>query len=505
MNPNDFVVIPGNKSGSSVKLKARNLRELKLETVQLELDSGVMEERLQQLRQVMSREKKERERSGGQHWKSGQAGSLMNHPQVVLRNNEHVSQKITPGKTKIRMLKDTAEERPKRVVTSIPVYATEKPNNKGKTCGQCETRRPAMVCVECGEDYCSSCFAKFHQKGALKLHRYMPFKPEERTADMPSDFVNQFKKQIDSDGSAVKNVQVVKKRLPGNKSPSQMVTKRNAETVILENEADAPVKCGQSTDTDNADCGLLLNGCFDEEQSSESFQEVLNEWRQGRPDEEPKPIETYSVATEMSELQDDRVKKTIEIHFKEHSLSYLDKLLLKKHRRSPDSLLSRYKNSQPSLSSTTRSSPGGKIEYSDDDEDLILTAEQIEEHENFAALFKVVEPSKEVEKVPSCLSIVELNEPISGAMEETCNYLVDEPDFSDSENKERTNATLPDLQTPSQHQDCTEALSETSRNSVTSPVQASKETNLSPLTSTYTLRRETLLSSLHNTDEDLIE
>ena len=30
------------------------------------------------------------------------------------------------------------------------------------------------ACTECGEDYCASCFASFHLKGALKKHRSVP-------------------------------------------------------------------------------------------------------------------------------------------------------------------------------------------------------------------------------------------------------------------------------------------------------------------------------------------
>lgn len=32
------------------------------------------------------------------------------------------------------------------------------------------------MCTECTENYCVGCFAKFHQKGALKLHNMIPIK-----------------------------------------------------------------------------------------------------------------------------------------------------------------------------------------------------------------------------------------------------------------------------------------------------------------------------------------
>ncbi|XP_060689905.1 zinc finger B-box domain-containing protein 1 [Hemiscyllium ocellatum] len=229
MNPNDFVVIPGNKSGTSVKLKARNLRELRLETLQLELDSDVMEQRLQQLRQTMRKEKEERERSGPYHWKSGQMGSLVNHAQVVLRNKENFNQKITSGKTKIRILKDHPEEPRKRAIIDAAVSETENLKVKGKLCGQCEIRSPVLVCVECGEDYCSSCFAKFHQKGALKLHRFSPFQAEEHASSNSLHLVSQFKKQIELD-PPVNTKQFLKKHFSLRKSSSQMAAPQHVES-----------------------------------------------------------------------------------------------------------------------------------------------------------------------------------------------------------------------------------------------------------------------------------
>ncbi|XP_078058774.1 zinc finger B-box domain-containing protein 1 [Mustelus asterias] len=288
MNPNDFVVLPGNKPGTSVKLKARNLRELRLETVQLELDSDVMEQRLQQLRQAMSKEKEERGRSGPYHWKSGQMGSLVNHAQDVLRNKENFNQKVTSGKTKIRILKDQREEPPKRVFTSAPVCKSERAKIKGKLCGQCEIRSPVLVCVECGEDYCSSCFAKFHQKGALKLHRFFPFQAEEHTSSNSLHLVTQFKKQIESDDPPVNTKQFLKKQFSSQRG------KQHAEVLNMEEEDDESAICMQSNSADDLNSSSLLNGDFDEEQSSKTFQEALKEWRDSKPGETEWAPEIFS-------------------------------------------------------------------------------------------------------------------------------------------------------------------------------------------------------------------
>ena len=41
----------------------------------------------------------------------------------------------------------------------------------------------SQACPECGENYCVGCFAKFHQKGALKLHRMVPIQVSRATLE----------------------------------------------------------------------------------------------------------------------------------------------------------------------------------------------------------------------------------------------------------------------------------------------------------------------------------
>ncbi|TNN82803.1 Zinc finger B-box domain-containing protein 1 [Liparis tanakae] len=107
MNLNDFVVLPNNKA-KSVKLNARNLQELQMETVTLAQESNEIEEKLQQLKESMSKEKEERGHSGGFRWKSGQFGSLNSNAVThsVKKNKENTLQKLSAGKVKIRVLKD---------------------------------------------------------------------------------------------------------------------------------------------------------------------------------------------------------------------------------------------------------------------------------------------------------------------------------------------------------------------------------------------------------------
>ncbi|NWV20360.1 ZBBX protein, partial [Origma solitaria] len=87
MNINDFVILPGSKTGTSKKLKTKTVKELQLEKVQLETENREMEKRLRQLQSNMSREKEERKKLGAYHWKSGQARPGTSQARVPANNN----------------------------------------------------------------------------------------------------------------------------------------------------------------------------------------------------------------------------------------------------------------------------------------------------------------------------------------------------------------------------------------------------------------------------------
>ncbi|NXW31123.1 ZBBX protein, partial [Phaetusa simplex] len=86
MNVNDFVILPGSKTGTSVRLKAKSIRELQLEKVQLETENKEMEKKLQQLQSNMSREKEERRKSSVYRWKSGRAGPMTIQARVLSQS-----------------------------------------------------------------------------------------------------------------------------------------------------------------------------------------------------------------------------------------------------------------------------------------------------------------------------------------------------------------------------------------------------------------------------------
>ncbi|XP_035239592.1 proline-rich protein 36 isoform X2 [Anguilla anguilla] len=359
MNLNYFVVVPNKPN--SMKMKGRNLPELHLDAVQLDQESRIIESRLQQLREDMSREKEEREKSGGFRWKSVKATS-----QGATKTKENSFQKLSAGKVKMRVLKGEPEE-PGRPTGKAPrpppgeQAASRKPRLRGKPCGQCEASAARLMCAECGEDYCVGCFARFHQKGALKNHRMIPIQMEIQTSISALDVVSQFKRQIEPEGSAVNSKRKDAKWSQGAlRSKPSSTTLPQTQLLLVKNDGVKERGEAESQHRQN-----LLCGEYDEKESERSFQEALWEWRgQGgvsevepvpelevelepevevdpEPDVGPEDLwglkETLKAPTEVFAAQADLVQRgrPIEVEFREHGLSYMEKLLVKKHRRTP--------------------------------------------------------------------------------------------------------------------------------------------------------------------------
>nr|KAF6476933.1 zinc finger B-box domain containing [Rousettus aegyptiacus] len=214
-------------------------------------------------------------------------------------------------------------------------FESEKPKIKGKVCGQCENKAALLVCLECGEDYCSGCFAKIHQKGALKLHRTTLLQAKSQILSNVLNVAHRFIKEVNPDESKGENCSTKeistsqhksKSLLPGSNSEVELSTTKKAE-------------CTNPRDR------LLCEGSFDEEASAQSFQEVLNQWRTGHHDDNEKQNlhAAKSDSLEECEVQTNlkvwREPNLINIEFKEDSISYMEKLWLKKYRRTPQEQL----------------------------------------------------------------------------------------------------------------------------------------------------------------------
>ncbi|XP_036207831.1 zinc finger B-box domain-containing protein 1 isoform X2 [Myotis myotis] len=330
MNSKDFVVLPWGKPGHSVKLKYKNVRELKMEKVQLELENHEMEKKLQEFQSTRSKDKEERE-SSDYHWKSGKVGKLGNQSHILSQNKRNVI-KHSPGKVRLKLLKEKLQE-PVRQALNYQMAnfsEREKPKIRGKVCGQCENKAALLVCLECGEDYCSGCFAKIHQKGALRFHRTTLLQAKSQILSNVLDVAHGFIKEVNPDRPKGEH------RSPKEISKSQHLPK---PPPLQESSSQMEVSTTQKGECINPRDRLLCEGSFDEEASAQSFQEVLNEWRTGHhndngeqnlPAAKPDSLEECEVQTNLKIW-----REPLHIEFKEDSISYMEKLWLKKHRRTP--------------------------------------------------------------------------------------------------------------------------------------------------------------------------
>nr|XP_014431299.1 zinc finger B-box domain-containing protein 1 isoform X1 [Pelodiscus sinensis]XP_025042856.1 zinc finger B-box domain-containing protein 1 isoform X1 [Pelodiscus sinensis]XP_025042857.1 zinc finger B-box domain-containing protein 1 isoform X1 [Pelodiscus sinensis] len=419
MNINDFVVLPGSKTGTSVKLKVKNVRELKLEKVQLELENREMETKLQQLQSNMSREKEERrERSSGYRWQSGQAGPMGIQPQGWSQNKENV--KASSGKVKLKILKEQIHEPVKQPFIHKMANAAipEKHKVKGKACGQCENKNALLVCLECGEDYCGSCFAKVHQKGALKLHRMIPLQAKTHMPVKKLEATHQFMKGLDPDESKENHEQkktISKNQLISDSSSSLLTSTGNAEEV-----SSVP------TVFENQNSGLLLHGTFDEEESAESFQEALTQWRNGNHEhkkeqnsDEAKPdsMGVCEVQTNITIL-----REPVKIEFREESLNYMEKLWLKKHRRMPFDQIPHLQVDEFRLKHEFMNETHGALNEGDGDDDDYLIVEDMKKY--WKALFRAEESDTVPKNLESALKIEILSDSCEEDLDESCNSVI---------------------------------------------------------------------------------
>ncbi|KAF6122702.1 zinc finger B-box domain containing [Phyllostomus discolor] len=330
MNTKDFVVLPWGKPGHSVKLKYKNARELRMEKVQLELQNQEMEKKLQEFQSTKRKDKEERE-SSGYYWKSGKVGKLNTQSHKMSQNKGNVIKALPPGKLKLKLLKEQLQESGRPLNYKMANSSeSEKPKIKGKPCGQCENKAALLVCLECGEDYCSGCFAKIHQKGALKLHRTTLLQAKSQILTNVLDVAHQFIKEI--------NPNEPKRENHSTKEASKIQHK--PQSPLLQGSiSEMDVSTTQKGERTNPRDRPLREGSFDEEASAQSFQGGLKEWRTGHhsknekqnsPAAKPDSLEECEVQTNLKIW-----REPLNIEFKEDSISYMEKLWLKKHRRTP--------------------------------------------------------------------------------------------------------------------------------------------------------------------------
>ncbi|XP_006150356.1 zinc finger B-box domain-containing protein 1 [Tupaia chinensis] len=397
MNTKDFVVLPWGKPGNSVKLKYKNVQELRMEKVQLEFENQEMENKLREFQSARSKEKERRE-STEYHWKSGKVGKLGNRSHMMSQNRGNVI-KLSAGKVKLKLLKDHIKAPVKQPINHKMASSSEseRPKIKGKVCGQCENKAALLICLECGEDYCSGCFAKIHQKGALKLHRTTLLQTKSQILSSVLDAAQQFIKEVHPDEPKGENISAKKASGSQLNPKSPLLQGSNSEVEITTRTS--------RTECTNPSGKLLCEGSFDEEASAQSFQEALNQWRAGNHDDKKQ----NSHAAKPDSFEDSEVqtnlkiwREPLNIEFKEDSLSYMEKLWLKKHRRTPQEQLHLLPDTFAHSCKTTREAP-----CSQDDSDEDSDVEKIEVQ--YPALFLPVEELNRERPEPS-LKIVELDD-----------------------------------------------------------------------------------------------
>ncbi|KAI4815128.1 hypothetical protein KUCAC02_005291, partial [Chaenocephalus aceratus] len=253
--------------------------------------------------------------SGGFRWKSGQSGSLNSNS--TKKNKENRLQKLSAGKLKIRVLKDeppTAPPQPPPLPPTTGLRTTRKSRLRGTHCGQCEVKTAGIMCAECAEDYCIGCFTRFHQKGALKLHRMIPIQTDLQTHVSSREVVHRFQNTI------TPGDQVPEK---GPDAGAQYVQSPPEHSQVLAVDQGEEKRVDMIEDVEDGD-GFptsLLTGEYNEEESTRSFQEALRQWRGDEAAE-----------TTTEEAMWTPVRPVSVVEFTENSLTYIDRLLLKKHR-----------------------------------------------------------------------------------------------------------------------------------------------------------------------------
>ncbi|XP_069848048.1 zinc finger B-box domain-containing protein 1 isoform X1 [Dipodomys merriami] len=425
MNTKDFVVIPWGKPGNSVKLKYKNAQELRMEKIQLELENEEMKKKFKEFQSTRSKEREETQ-SSGYHWKSGKVGRLGNQSRTMSQNKGNAI-KFPGGKLKLKLLKHESQETVRQPVKHKMANSpgSEKLKTKGKTCGQCEIKSALLVCLECGEDYCTGCFAKIHQKGALKLHRTTLLQSKSQILSSVLDVAHRFIKEVNPDEAKGGNISIKEANKSQSRPTSPPVWTSNSE--VKRNKTDR----GECTSPGDQ---LLCEGVFDEVASAQYFQEALNHWRAGNPDNKEKQNSQAGkpASSEECEVQTNLKiwSEPINIEFAEDSLSYMEKLWLRKHRRTPQELQSTQSDPVTCVRETTSEEECSWNEKEDkednsDDEEIKI---------QYPTPFLPIEEIK-LERFEPSLKIIELDDTCEEELEEQGNAVPYKVELVDSDSQ----------------------------------------------------------------------
>ncbi|XP_031229960.1 zinc finger B-box domain-containing protein 1 isoform X2 [Mastomys coucha] len=430
MNTKDFVVIPWGKPGSSVKLKYKRVQELQMEKIQLELENQKMEKKLREFQSTWNK-RKEEIMASGYHWKSGNMNKLSN-PSRTMSQSKGNTTKLSAGKVKLKLLKEEVQAPAKQQVSYSMAHSTgsENTKTKRKVCGQCENKAALLVCLECGEDYCSGCFAKMHQKGALKFHRTTLLQPKSQILSNVLDAAHQFIKEANPPNEGT------------NPAEASSKSQQKLKALPLQNSSEVETTAAKGGEGGTPRYQAMWEMPFDEEASAQSFQEALTQWRVGQQGEnkheevqakKPDSVEECEVQTNLKIWTE-----PINIEFTEDSLSYMEKLWLKKYRRTPqEQLRTMLPNTFPHPCEATAEAQCTQNENESDSD-----VEEIKVKS--PPLFMPAEKFN-IERPPPSLTIVELDGTHGAEFEDPGDAVPYRVELADSESQ--LSSTFPDYQT----------------------------------------------------------
>ncbi|XP_075252614.1 uncharacterized protein LOC142344663 [Convolutriloba macropyga] len=480
MSNNNNRVLPTfdtSTKSASMMLKNQNksLKETRKQTNKLEQESKNMEERLNDLKVLLSRDRMERSSnassaSSANIWGSSGGGTSSNsatsrnpHPgssstsgtsgvstmsSAPVSKSKQNQQKENQFPKRFKVLKDIPIDEPPKGPDQIMAYAkmmdrkplpgTYVPRQieSNPLCPSCSKKHVTVICPDCQDYFCSMCFAKTHLKGEAKKHKSIPYDPDKvpepvrQSLDAYGDVSN-----FTKDGIKFRNVE-----------------KSEPKAAVIPNNG-------------------IATEIYDEAASAASFQEALMEWRNsGSANQKAPSVTAFSTNQKSAATTNTQsVKKSVpkqskaigadntlemktsddviaEFKFKEDSsLSYAEKLLLKK---------SYSESSRPASYQVSRASS-----RKDDGADIIdaatprneeVTIEMTEVRENINRFFSPKNSDRQL-SLKSEIEITELsdNESCSDHNETTLCSVV-EPDFIFEPPEVKKVATL-DLDKPKEN------------------------------------------------------
>ncbi|XP_038203867.1 zinc finger B-box domain-containing protein 1 [Arvicola amphibius] len=401
-----------------------------MEKIQLELENQRMEKKFREFQSTWNKGKEEM-KSSGYYWNSGSVGKLGNKSHLTSQSKVNGS-KLSSGNVKLKILKEQIQAPAKQQVNykMAHSFGREKPKTKKKVCGQCENKAALLVCLECGEDYCSGCFAKMHQKGALKFHRTTLLQAKSQILSNVLDVAHQFIKEANPPNE-------------GNTSPeaSSKSQEEPKAPLLQENSTEVETTAAEGGEGTNSRYKPLCEAPFDEEASAQSFREALTQWRAGHQEENKQQNEHAAKPDSVEECEVQTNLKIwtepINIEFTEDSLTYMEKLWLKKHRRTPqEQLRNILSNTSPHPSEATI-----EAQSSQNENDVDSDVEEIKVQ--YPPLFMPVEKLN-IERPPPSLTIVELDGTHEADIEEPGVAVPYRVELADAES--HLSSTFPDYQ-----------------------------------------------------------